>query len=71
MEELRVLFIGLILLLSWTGQKIAQVLTNNEPAFAGFYFYLSSANQSHQSLSFTLIYAVLPPSRRRFLRCGP
>ena len=35
---LRVLFIGLVLLLSWTGQKIAQVLTNNEPANAAFYF---------------------------------
>jgi hypothetical protein len=30
--------IGLVLLLSWTGQKIAQVLTNNEPANAVFIF---------------------------------
>jgi hypothetical protein len=37
---LRVLFIGLVLLLSWTGQKIDQVLTNNEPANAEFYFYI-------------------------------
>ena len=38
LKILRVLFIGLVLLLSWTGQKIAQVLTNNEPANAAFYF---------------------------------
>ena len=39
--KLRVLFIGLVLLLSWTGQKIAQVLTLIEPAqSAAFYFYL-------------------------------